>query len=356
MGAKIKIDPEFSALIPAVAADEDGELEREVLADGRILNPLIVWKHQNILLDGHRRHRITVKHPTLKAPPPIVLDLESRQEAHDWIIRHQLSKRNINEAQRRYLIGKLYRDAKRPVGTNQHGGTETVSVPPPAAEIAAEHNVTERTVHNNAAFAEAVDAVGEVAPEIKAAVLSGEVKATAKDLEALAELPKKKARAAAKQIKSGKAKTVKAAVKEIESEEEVAVDGWGVPIQDHAAKAFEAAPLFDELLSLLRKADKLYSDLADMDGGEYLRRAGVSVNARDRWKHTGIKDAINAVQDSKPTYTVCPYEHHAEAFPESKHKHGKDCVLCHGLNWSRPLGKSEISDQVIAKVKEAYGV
>lgn len=212
---KIRIDQEFAALIPAVADEADGDLEREILADGRILNPFIVWDHQNILLDGHRRHRLTVKHPTLKIPPPIVMHFESRQEAHDWIIRHQLSKRNVTEAQRRYLIGKLYRDAKRPVGTNQHGGTEKVSDPPPAEKIAEEHGVTERTVRNNADFAEAVDAAAEVAPEIKAAVLSGDVKATAKDLETVAELPKKKAAAVARKIESGEAKSVGKALEQV---------------------------------------------------------------------------------------------------------------------------------------------
>lgn len=51
---------------------------------------------------------------------------------------------------RRYLVGKLYADQKRPHGTNQHGsggGVETVSTPqaPKTAEkIAASEGVTEK--------------------------------------------------------------------------------------------------------------------------------------------------------------------------------------------------------------------
>lgn len=213
MVAKIKIDPEFSQLIPATSAEEDAEFERAVLADGRIFEPLIVWEHQGILLDGHRRNRLLTRHPSLPAPKPIVLKLESRQEAHDWIIHHQLSKRNVTDAQRRYLIGKLYRDTKAPPGRPSENNVETVStLTKTAEEIAEIEGVTARTVRNDAAFSEAVDAVAEVAPEVKAAVLAGDVKATTKDLEAMAGLPPKKAEAAARKITSGEAKTVKAAL------------------------------------------------------------------------------------------------------------------------------------------------
>lgn len=253
MASKIKIDPEFSALIPDVADGEAGELEREVLADGRILNPLIVWSHQNILLDGHRRYKLTVKHPTLKMPPPIVMDFESRQEAHDWIIRHQLSKRNVTDAQRRYLIGKLYRDAnKKPIGGDH---SATVAESSTAAKIALSEGVSERTVHNNAAFAEAVDAAAEVVPEVKAAVLSGEVKATAKDLEKLAELPPKKAAAAARKIASGEAKSVKAALPKPKPDADS--DDGGFEPHEASKPLAEMDKLLTKMMGHLSTAEKI---------------------------------------------------------------------------------------------------
>jgi hypothetical protein len=208
---KIKIDPEFAALIPAVPADEDAELEQAILSDGKIFEPLILWKHQNTLLDGHRRHRLMNKHPQLKAPKPELLDLETRDDAHNWIIDHQLSKRNVNEAQRRYLIGKKYLERKKP-----HGGEQVVTVttcPKTAEKVASEHGISEKSVRNAAEFAEAVDAVAESAPEVKNRVLSGEVSAKTSDLEALAELPKRQQEKAASAISNGKVTSVGAAVK-----------------------------------------------------------------------------------------------------------------------------------------------
>ena len=134
------------------------------------------------------------------------------------------------------------------------------------------------------------------------------------------------------------------------------VDGWGVPIQEHAAEAFEACPDFDELLTLLRKAKMLYADLAEKPGGAYLQSPGVSRNIKDRWRNDGIENAIKALEDAKPTYTVCPYEYHGAAIPESKHKHDKKCQLCHGLNWTRELGKQEKSEKVVEFIKEQFDV
>lgn len=135
-------------------------------------------------------------------------------------------------------------------------------------------------------------------------------------------------------------------------------DDLGIPIQPHAREAFEAREMFEELLSLLRKADRLYSQIAEHPGGAYLIRPGISVNARDRWKHAGIQTAILNVMDCRPAITVCPRAYHLQAFPDCKDKtpHGDDCSLCHGLNWSRPLGKNEVSPEVLAKAKEAHGV
>lgn len=248
---KIRIDPEFSSLIPAVPAEHDGELEAEVLADERFTEPLIVWKHQNTLLDGHRRYRIACKHPHLKAPVPVLLDFQSRQEAHDWIIRHQLAKRNVNESQRKYLLGKLWSKNGRSPGNPAFSPQKPNSAN--LAELASEHGVSERTVENAAAFAEAVDAVAETAPEVKDAVLSGEVKATTKDLEALAELTEKQQAKATAAIESGKAKSVGAAVK-------AAKPARGQPKVD--------ARKFSELESQIGKAVRANTAIKEHCGGD----------------------------------------------------------------------------------------
>ena len=57
----LKIDPEFQSQIPPLTDDEFKQLEENILKEGKLLSPLIVWN--NTLVDGHNRYAILQKHP-----------------------------------------------------------------------------------------------------------------------------------------------------------------------------------------------------------------------------------------------------------------------------------------------------
>ena len=57
----LKIDPEFQGKIPPLTFEELNQLEANILRDGRIINPIIVW--QGLIVDGHNRYTIAKKHP-----------------------------------------------------------------------------------------------------------------------------------------------------------------------------------------------------------------------------------------------------------------------------------------------------
>ena len=59
----LKIDPEFQGKIPPLTFEELNQLEANILRDGRIINPIIVW--QGLIVDGHNRYTIAKKHPVL---------------------------------------------------------------------------------------------------------------------------------------------------------------------------------------------------------------------------------------------------------------------------------------------------
>ena len=52
----LKIDPEFQSQIPPLTDDEFKQLEENILKEGKLLSPLIVWN--NTLVDGHNRYDI----------------------------------------------------------------------------------------------------------------------------------------------------------------------------------------------------------------------------------------------------------------------------------------------------------
>ena len=52
----LKIDPEFQNQIPPLTDDEYKQLEENILKEGKLISPLIVWN--NTLVDGHNRYAI----------------------------------------------------------------------------------------------------------------------------------------------------------------------------------------------------------------------------------------------------------------------------------------------------------
>ena len=69
----LKIDPEFQSQIPPLTDDEFKQLEENILKEGKLLSPLIVWN--NTLVDGHNRYTIAYQHP---------LDEDSKLFAFDY--------------------------------------------------------------------------------------------------------------------------------------------------------------------------------------------------------------------------------------------------------------------------------
>ena len=111
----LKIDPEFQSQIPPLTDDEFKQLEENILKEGKLLSPLIVWN--NTLVDGHNRYAILQKHPEI-CFSTMPLRFESREEVLAWICKNQLGRRNLTPEQKYYLMGKQYEAEKRSHGAN----------------------------------------------------------------------------------------------------------------------------------------------------------------------------------------------------------------------------------------------
>ena len=110
----LKIDPEFQSQIPPLTDDEFKQLEENILKEGKLLSPLIVWG--NTLVDGHNRYEIVQEHPEISFST-MPLPFESREEVLAWICKNQLGRRNLTPEQKYYLMGKQYEAEK-----TAHGG------------------------------------------------------------------------------------------------------------------------------------------------------------------------------------------------------------------------------------------
>ena len=105
----IKIDPEFEAEIPPLTEEEFNLLKQNILSEGRLLSPLIIWN--GTIVDGHNRYRILLEHPEIDYET-LNKDFPDRFAASAWICKNQLGRRNLTPEQRVYLIGKQYSSMK----------------------------------------------------------------------------------------------------------------------------------------------------------------------------------------------------------------------------------------------------
>ena len=117
------IDEEFESVIPPLTDEEFELLKESILNDGEVYHPLVIWN--NIIVDGHHRYKILKEHPEIKYRIT-AREFENRYEAISWICLNQLGRRNLNDAQKKMLIGRRYKAEKASLGAsdgfrgNQH--------------------------------------------------------------------------------------------------------------------------------------------------------------------------------------------------------------------------------------------
>ncbi len=183
---KISIDPEFRALIPPLTMEEYAGLEFSILNEG-CRDALIVWG--NILIDGHNRYEICKKNNIPFNTSE--LQFESRDDVIDWIYSNQLSRRNLTDESRTYLLGKQYERRKKREG--EHTGNQYTrmelrqnDVVPTSTKIATEQKVSSRTVERAAEYANAIDTLTEtLGKETTQKILQGEINTTKNGIVAL---------------------------------------------------------------------------------------------------------------------------------------------------------------------------
>ena len=124
MSLHLTIDPEFASKIPPLREEELKQLEENILVDGVVINPLIVW--DGVIVDGHNRYRILQKHPEIQFTT-YEKQFSDRYAAIAWICKNQLGRRNLTSQQFKYLMGQQYKAEKVAYGGNRKSDTSRSS-------------------------------------------------------------------------------------------------------------------------------------------------------------------------------------------------------------------------------------
>lgn len=189
--SEIRINIDFENLIPKQTAEQFKQLEENVLKDGRVRNPLVVWKDHGVLVDGHHRLRILKAHPEI---PYTVIEQEFTDEdaVKEWIITNALGTRNLTEADYTLLVASVYKIRKRRHGgdrgalrdattgqftasaQNEHMREKPNRV---SEQLAKELGIGKETVKRAEQFADGLESAEKVVPGVTEKVRSGELKA-----------------------------------------------------------------------------------------------------------------------------------------------------------------------------------
>ena len=214
MSPHLTIDPEFEGKIPPLREEELKQLEENILADGVVINPLIVW--DGVIVDGHNRYRILQKHPEIQFTT-YEKEFPDRYAAIAWICKNQLGRRNLTPQQFKYLVGQRYEAEKQSKGIEFQGNQYTSQdrsglgqndpdqkLHGTRSRIAKETQTSDSYVRRAAHFAKGVDAAEETEPGIKQEILSGSIKPTEKAVAAIAKAPPEERPALVQQLRQAK--------------------------------------------------------------------------------------------------------------------------------------------------------
>lgn len=166
---ELKIDPEFEQLLDARSPDEQKRLEEDIKVNG-VREPLIGWKEEGILVDGHGRYKIATKHDI-----PFKIDWRSypdREAALRAAVAPQLGRRNLSSARYAWYVGEKYLKAVKQ-SARKAGDV--------AKRLAKETGTSEATVRRAARkvkAAKAAEAAGD--PEKAKRIKEGKEKVPAK--------------------------------------------------------------------------------------------------------------------------------------------------------------------------------
>lgn len=251
---ELKIDPEFENLIPKLTDAEYAQLEKNILADGRVKEPIVVWN--GTIIDGHHRYYIVQKHPEI----PFEIeerDFANRHEAMAWACANQLGRRNLSSNDASLLRGTQFQETKMSKG-GQAGNTNAkkridenqpfVSDKSTREKIAEQNHVSENTIMHDDWYAKGIKVAEEILPGSKETILHGDIKIPKYLVEGISKVTPDKQRKAVFALSDGDVQKAK----DILEEKKETLEKYGLN-DDGEEISFTADDLLEELTENFKK-------------------------------------------------------------------------------------------------------
>lgn len=315
---ELTVVDELEQLLPAHGEFESEEFRRSVEQKGQFDEAIVYWGKDKTIIDGHKRFRLWQSLPEdTPIPPPRVREevLPDLHAVREWILRRQLGRRNLGSKQYSVLRGRLYNETKGTSGRPEKKGDTNVTISDDAAEsVAEETNTTSRTVLRDAAFVNALDAIGAVNGKAKADIESGALKVSKADVAKIGKLSSKGIAAAIKNLRNGRKWNQKEAASigpQLGGTPSVVLDEVKRPVPAHLIACHDSAAPIKSAATKLDAIKKAVSELCDTPGGQFLPYQQIEI---------AIKELKGLISHAR-YYTECP---------RCKGKPKDSCDRCHG--------------------------
>ena len=254
----IVVNEELKAYIDPLTPEEYEALERSLLAEG-CRDALVLWG--DVLVDGHNRYGICRKHGL---PFQTVQNtrFQSMEDVHLWMIDQHLGRRSVSDFQRgvlalrkREIVASRRERAKAAPAEGAEAAPQDAAAPLPKSESLDSREALARAARLKSNQVVMIEKIQQsAAPEVVAAVKSGEITLSA--AAAVASLPVEEQAAAAA---AGKDELKQAAKRVREAKRKPAREKEEAGAEDAIA---EAATGEDEVAALRKRVKELESENA----------------------------------------------------------------------------------------------
>lgn len=186
--ARYIIDEEFRALLDPLETEELNTLHENIENDGEITDPIIIWKEEDIVVDGMNRyeyHLVTGIQAAFKFKSFV-----DRDDVKRWIVSRQLGRRNsggMAKAQmRRLLVSYVAKKNPAPEPTLSNPKPKPkMSTNKAVHEVAEKIGVSPRQVFRDV---EVVNILDSLPANVKSKIQKGSIAATPESLRRLDKL------------------------------------------------------------------------------------------------------------------------------------------------------------------------
>jgi len=298
---ELKIDKEFYALLPMSTPQELQNLEDSILEEG--VCEAVTAMPDGSIVDGMSRF-IICRNNNLAPPPHVVKDFASRHDAILWILRNQLGRRNLIDAQRIELAERFSQEKSNIDASKCLPSSRKFALPPSIIkETATISGVSERTINTYRA--------------VKAAAAASPAKSPVRIISTM--------------MKAG-AISISGAKKKIDAQK----------LKPKSESTLPDSTLIDEALSALaRFKGGLVAIVGNEDASQTGDVCGFHLQDRRQQWLKWVDETRHAIRMGRP-YSVCPY------------CQGKDkkCSACKGIGWVGKSSHHACPKELLAKIKD----